>query len=124
MGSKVIYIVFFSIGIWSSGKYVSIHHVHKMIGDLSRLVVCRIRKSKDRTQLPDLAFEVCQNLLIAFVGFDLAHGARLEFSRHFIQVSLFVTLQRVFELCTQTALSTLSISVSEGEFGFLALEYE
>jgi hypothetical protein len=95
-----------------------------VIGNLSRLVIRRICKSKYRTQLPDLAFEVCQNLLIAFVGFDLAHGARLEFSRHFIQVPLFVTLQRVFKFCTQTALPTLTVSVSEGEFGFLAFKHK
>jgi hypothetical protein len=124
MGSKVIYIGLFSMWIWSSVKDVSIHHVHKVIGNLSRLVIRRVRKSKDRSQLSDLALEVCQNLLIAFVGFDLAHGARLEFSRHLVQVSLFVTLQGVFELCSETALSTLSVSVSEGEFGFLAFKHK
>jgi hypothetical protein len=122
MGSKVIYVGVFSIGIRSQGKFVSIYHVHEMIGNLSRLVVRRVRKSKDRTQLSDLAFEVCQDLLVAFVGFDLAHCAHLQFSRHFIQVSLFVAFQCVFELCTQTSLSTLAVSISDGEFGFLALE--
>jgi hypothetical protein len=63
-----------------------------------------------------------QNLLVALVGLDLAHGAGLQFSRYFIQVSLLVALQRVFELCTQTTLSTLSVSVSGGKLGFLALE--
>jgi hypothetical protein len=95
-----------------------------VIGNLSRLVIRRVRKSEDGSQFSDLAFEVCQDLLVALVGFDLAHGAHLQFSRHLVQVSLFVAFQRVFELCTQTALSTLAVSVSDGEFGFLALEYE
>jgi hypothetical protein len=47
MGSKVIYIGFLSIGIRSSRKDVTIYHVHKVIGNLSRLVVRRVRKGKD-----------------------------------------------------------------------------
>lgn len=93
-----------------------------MIGNLSRLVIRWVRKSKYRTQFSDLAFEVCQDLLVAFVCFDLAHRTGLQLSRHFVQVSLLVTLQRIFEFCTQTSLSTLSISVSNGKLGFLALE--
>jgi hypothetical protein len=67
---------------------------------------------------------VCQDLLVAFVGFNLAHGAHLKLSRHFVQVLLFVAFQCVFEFCTQTALSTLAVTISEGELGLLALEYE
>jgi hypothetical protein len=124
MGSNVIYIGFFSMWIWSSGNDVSTYHVHKVIGNFSRLVVRRVRKSKDRTQFSDLALEVCQDFLVTLVGFDLAHRTRLQLSRHFVQVSLLVALQSIFEFCTQAALSTLSISVSERKFGFLALEHK
>jgi hypothetical protein len=124
MGSNVIYIGFISISRLQSEKGASIYHVHEVIRNLSRLVIRRVRKGKDRTQFSDFALEVCQNFLVALVGFNLAHGSRLQFSGDFIKVSLLVTLQRVFELCTQTTLSTLSVSVSGGEFGFFAFEHK
>jgi hypothetical protein len=107
-----------------SEKRASMYHVHEVIRNLSGLVVRRVRESENRTQFSDFAFEVCQNFLVALIGFDLAHGSRLQFSGDLIKVSLLVTFQRVFELCTQTTLSTLAVSVSGGEFGFLALEHE
>ena len=47
MGSKVIYRVLFSIWIRRIKTDVPIYHVHKVIGNLSRLVIRRVRKSKD-----------------------------------------------------------------------------
>jgi len=108
----------------NSGSKLLFYHVDEMIRNLSRLVISRVRQSKDRTQLPNLALKVNQNLLVAFVGFDLAHRAHLQLSRHFIQVSLLVALQCVFKLGSQTTLSTFPLPVADGEFGFLALEYK
>lgn len=92
MGSKVIWMLLLQYSHLRVEEETSIYHVNEMIRDLSRLVISRVRKSKDRPQLSNLTLKVCEDLLVAFVGFDLTHRPQLQFSRHFIQVSLLITL--------------------------------
>lgn len=98
------------------------HHVDKMIRDFSRLVICRIRKSKHRSQFGTFTLKVRKDLLVAFICLDLAHLPSLQPLRDFVEVALLVSLEGVFKLGTQTALSTFSITISDGELFFLAFE--
>lgn len=95
-----------------------------MIGNLPRFVVSWIRERKDRPQFSDLAVEIRHDLLVPFVGFDLAQHACLQIARHFVKIPLLVELQGVFEFGSQVALPPKSVAVPNGEFGLLAFKHE